>query len=105
VAEIAATPEPDDQPTLEQRVKTLAIAQERQLVEGEIKSLRTQIANGAQDLADKRARLEAELTKLAALKDAAFLMKLPTSVTIFTRDLIAALIGAAVVAAAWYWLG
>lgn len=48
-----------------------AIAQERQLVEGEIKSLRTQIANGEQALADKRARLEAELTKLAALKDAA----------------------------------
>lgn len=48
-----------------------AIAQERQLVEGEIKSLRTQIANGEQALADKRARLETELTKLAALKDAA----------------------------------
>lgn len=32
-------------------------------------------------------------------------MKLPTAVTISTRDLICALIGAGVVALAWYFLG
>ncbi|MCK6440784.1 MAG: hypothetical protein L6Q71_11380, partial [Planctomycetes bacterium] len=44
------------------------IAQERSVVEGEIKSLRVQIANGEEALADKRKRLDAALEALQQLR-------------------------------------